>query len=82
MSTYAKGAAELLWKWKTGEQMSRPNILFMITEQHRGDCLGIEEHPVLQTPNIDHIAAEGVRFIRAYSTCPTCTAARRSLLSG
>jgi arylsulfatase A-like enzyme len=62
--------------------MNRPNLLFIITEQHRGDCLGIGGHPVLQTPNIDHTAAEGVRFTRAYSTCPTCIAARRSLLSG
>ena len=60
----------------------RPNILFIMTEQHRGDCLGIEEHPVLQTPNMDSIAAGGVRFTTAYSTCPTCIAARRSLLSG
>jgi len=60
----------------------RPNILLIMTEQHRGDCLGTEGHPVLQTPNMDAIAGEGVRFSRAYSTCPTCIAARRSLLSG
>ena len=60
----------------------RPNILLFVTEQHRGDCLGIEGHPVLMTPNMDAIAGSGVRFTRAYSSCPTCIAARRSLLSG
>lgn len=60
----------------------RPNILLLLTEQHRGDCLGIEDHPVLLTPNLDHIAGSGARFRRAYTTCPSCIAARRSLLSG
>jgi len=60
----------------------RPNILLFVTEQHRGDCLGIENHPVLLTPNMDAIAGAGVRFTRAYTPCPTCIAARRSLLSG
>ncbi|OGV75449.1 MAG: hypothetical protein A3K19_25600 [Lentisphaerae bacterium RIFOXYB12_FULL_65_16] len=60
----------------------RPNIVLFVTEQHRGDCLGIESHPVLMTPNMDAIAGAGVRFTRAYSSCPTCIAARRSLLSG
>ena len=53
-----------------------------MTEQHRGDCLRIDGHPVLLTPNMDSLAAGGVRFTRAYTTCPTCIAARRSLLSG
>ncbi|NQU43424.1 arylsulfatase [bacterium] len=60
----------------------KPNILLFVTEQHRGDCLGIEGHPVLLTPNIDAIAGAGVRFAHAYTPCPTCIAARRSLLSG
>ena len=59
-----------------------PNIILIVTEQHRGDCLGIEGHPVLMTPNLDAIAGAGVRFTRAYTTCPTCIAARRSILSG
>lgn len=62
--------------------MSRPNILFLMTDQQRGDCLGIAGHPCLLTPNMDALAADGVRFRRAYSTCPVCIPARRSLLSG
>lgn len=61
---------------------TRPNILLFINDQQRGDCLGIEGHPVLLTPTMDHSAARGVRFTRAYSSCQSCIAARRSLLSG
>jgi len=61
---------------------SRPNILFINTDQQRGDCLSAEGHPVLQTPNMDGIAAAGVRFSRFYSACPSCIAARRSMLVG
>jgi len=60
----------------------RPNFLVLMMEQHRGDCLGIENHPVLLTPNMDEIAGRGCRFARAYSTCPVCVPARRSFLSG
>ncbi len=62
--------------------MERPNILLIMTDQQRGDCLGIEGHPVLLTPTMDRIAGQGVRFRRAYTSCPSCIAARRSLLSG
>jgi len=60
----------------------RPNFLVIMTDQQRGDCLGIEEHSVLQTPNMDSIAGRGIRFTRAYSTCPVCIPARRSFISG
>jgi arylsulfatase A-like enzyme len=60
----------------------QPNIILIIAEQHRADCLSIDGHPVLLTPNLDAIAGAGVRFTRAYTTCPTCIAARRSILTG
>ena len=62
--------------------MNRPNILFIMTDQQRGDCLGIEGHPVLQTPNLDFMAASGVRFRSAYSACPVCVPARRTVITG
>jgi len=61
---------------------SQPNILFIHTEHHRGDSLGCEGHPVLLTPNMDTVAYQGVRFGRFYSACPSCIAARRSILTG
>ncbi len=67
---------------KKNNTRNRPNILLIMTDQQRGDCLSIAGHPVLLTPNMDTIAGNGVRFSNMYSTCPTCIAARRSLLSG
>jgi len=61
---------------------SRPNILLIITDQQRGDCLSSDGHPVLLTPNMDEIGGMGARFTRAYTTCPSCIASRRSILSG
>ncbi|MDP6779462.1 MAG: sulfatase-like hydrolase/transferase, partial [Candidatus Latescibacteria bacterium] len=61
---------------------TRPNIVLITTDQHRGDCLGIEGHPVLQTPYLDWIGASGVRFSRAYSACPVCVPARRTMMTG
>ena len=59
-----------------------PDILVLLAEQHRGDCLSCEGHPTVLTPNIDAIGGSGTRFTNAYSTCPLCVPARRSLLSG
>ncbi|MBI2195265.1 MAG: arylsulfatase [Planctomycetes bacterium] len=61
---------------------TRPNLLLLVTDQQRGDCLGIDGHPVLQTPNLDWLARSGARFRRAYSECPSCIPARRALMSG
>ena len=60
----------------------RPNNVLILTDQQRGDALGIEGHPVLQTPNLDWLAATGARFSRAYSECPSCVPARRTMMSG
>ncbi len=60
----------------------RPNILFMMGDQFRGDCIHSDGNPVIHTPNLDRIGAEGIRFSRAYSCTPTCTPARSALLSG
>ena len=54
----------------------------LFAEQHRGDCLSCDGHPILLTPNIDAIGGSGTRFTSAYSTCPVCVPARRSLISG
>ena len=59
----------------------RPNLLFIITDDQRFDMLGIV-HPFLETPNMDRLAAEGVRFENAFVTTPICAASRASLLTG
>jgi arylsulfatase len=60
----------------------RPNILLITTDQQRWDTLGIQGNPVIHTPNLDALAAGGLYFTQAYSTCPVCIPARRTLISG
>ncbi|HEO71397.1 MAG TPA: arylsulfatase [Candidatus Hydrogenedentes bacterium] len=60
----------------------KPNILFIMGDQHRGDCIGADGHPVVRTPNMDRIGNEGIRFSRAYTAVPSCTPARSGLLTG
>jgi arylsulfatase len=61
---------------------SKPNILFLMDDQHRGDCTHADGNKAVRTPNIDRLGAEGARFRHAYSTTPTCTPARSALLTG
>ncbi len=62
--------------------MQKPNILLITTDQQRHDALGINGNKVLRTPNLDSWASSGTNFTRAYTTCPSCIAARRSILTG
>src|SRR5579883_261790 len=67
---------------QTPRPSSRPNILFLMTDQQRGDCLGAAGNRVIRTPHLDRLAGEGIRFTHAYSSTPTCTPARTALLTG
>jgi arylsulfatase A-like enzyme len=62
--------------------MKRPNFVFFITDQHRADYLGCAGHPIVRTPNIDAIAAQGTRFDRFHVATPVCMPNRASLLTG
>lgn len=62
--------------------MKQPNILILMTDQQRADCLSCSGHPHVRTPNMDRLAAEGVRFSRAYSSNPVCMPVRSSFQSG
>lgn len=62
--------------------MSKPNVLIIMADQFRGDCMGIDGHPDVKTPYLDTLAERGARFTRAYSATPTCIAARAGLLTG
>ena len=57
---------------------TRMNVLFVMADQHRADCVGGSAH----TPNLDRLAREGATFTSAYSSTPTCTPARACLLTG
>ena len=60
----------------------RPNILFIMADQHRADCVGADGNPHIRTPNLDVIAKEGVRFRNAYTSTPSCIPARAAILTG
>ena len=60
----------------------RPNILLLMADQFRWDCLGCGGNEAIQTPNLDAIAARGVRFANAYTPNPICVPARASIMTG
>ncbi len=60
----------------------KPNVLLFFSDQHQAACLGIEGHPDVITPNLDKLAAGGVRFTRAYCNDAICAPSRMSLMSG
>ena len=61
---------------------NRKNILFIMFDQLRFDYLSCAGHPFLHTPNIDNLAARGVRFSRCYVQSPICGASRMSFYTG
>lgn len=68
---------------KTPENKGRRiNILFLMSDQQRGDCVGAAGANWLKTPNMDRLAREGVLFTRAYCSLPSCLPARASILTG
>ena len=58
------------------------NILFIFADQHRHDVMGCAGHPIVQTPNLDGLAAEGVRFEQAWCQSPICQPSRASIITG
>ena len=64
------------------EKPPRPDVLVIMPDQMRGDCLSILDHPVVRTPHFDALARGGALFRRAYTTAPSCIPARRALLTG
>lgn len=60
----------------------RPNIVFILSDDHAHDMMGCAGHPWLQTPALDRLAGDGVRFSNAFVTCSLCSPSRASFLSG
>jgi choline-sulfatase len=59
----------------------QPNIVLIMSDQHRADVMGCAGDPVVHTPRLDGLAAEGVLFDHAYCQGPLCMPARASLLT-
>ncbi len=60
----------------------RPNILFLMSDEHRADMAGFAGHRVVRTPVLDELASSGVVFTNAYTPSPVCIPARQCLMSG
>ena len=60
----------------------RPNILFITADQWRGRCTGYAGHPLVRTPHLDRLAAEGVAFLNHYAQAAPCSPARACLYTG
>lgn len=63
-------------------QTRRPNILLLVADQMRWDCLGAAGQNRARTPHLDRLAADGAVFENAYTSSPVCVPARQAMLSG
>ena len=65
------------------QQNKRPrNVLIIMSDQHKRDCLGVAGDQVARKPNLDAFSRTAVRFTSAYCTNPVCTPSRASILTG
>lgn len=60
----------------------KPNILFIMTDQQHDRMMSCADNPWLNTPHLDGLAAEGIRFEKAYATNPVCVPSRVSMATG
>ena len=74
--------ALLLANFATGAQERRPNILFLFADDQRFNTLSCAGHPIVQTPTIDRLANDGVRFSNAFVTTSVCWVSRAVVLTG
>jgi N-acetylglucosamine-6-sulfatase len=68
--------------WGVVGAAERPNVVVILTDDQRGDAMSCAGNPVIRTPHIDRLAAEGARFANAFVTTSLCSPGRASLLSG
>lgn len=66
----------------TFAQQSKPNIVFILTDDLGYSDLGAYGNPYNETPHLDSLASRGVRFLQAYSASPVCSPSRVAMLTG
>lgn len=62
--------------------LSRSNLLVIISDEHRKDAMGCAGHPIVKAPNLDGLAARGAHFINAYTPSPMCVPTRAAIATG
>ena len=65
-----------------GQAAPKPNIIFFLADDQRNDVLGCAGNTIIQSPTLDNLAAQGVRFENTFCEVPICAASRATLLSG
>ena len=65
-----------------GRSERPPNFVVILVDDLRWDDIGVAGHPFVQTPTIDRLAREGVRFLNAFATTPLCSPSRAAILTG
>ncbi|WP_068545620.1 sulfatase [Thalassotalea crassostreae] len=63
-------------------EVSRPNIVMIVADDHGLDAIGAYGNKVIKTPNLDALAANGVRFNKAFATVSSCSSSRSVMLTG
>ncbi|HUQ19011.1 MAG TPA: sulfatase-like hydrolase/transferase, partial [Gemmatimonadaceae bacterium] len=62
--------------------VTRPNIIFLLADDQRSDVTGSAGNTIIQTPNLDALARQGLSFRNAYVTTPVCAISRASIFTG
>ncbi len=77
-----KKNGEVASETSASSDAARPNIIFLLTDDQRDNTFGAMGHPFVQTPNIDRLLSESVRFSNTYVAEPVCSPSRVSLFTG
>lgn len=62
--------------------LTRPNIIYILGDNHNADTMGCAGHPFIKTPGMDRLAREGVMFNKTFNTTSLCSPSRASILTG
>lgn len=81
-STVAVAGLATLISGCAKETVPPPNIIFILTDDHRWDAMHCAGNEIIYTPNLDRLAHDGIRFQNAFVTTPICAASRASILTG
>ena len=83
-SIFAATGLKLPSAWPVGgtKEKKPPNIVFILSDDHRWDHLSIKGHPFVKTPYMDRLAKQGVLFENAFVTTSLCSPSRASFLTG
>jgi arylsulfatase A len=76
------GSSRAAAQRQSGQAARLPNIIFLLADDMGYGDLGCYGHPVIQSPNLDQLAREGVKLTDCYAASPNCSPARTGILTG